>query len=285
MIFYKYHGAGNDFVLIDGFSDDFPKIIEEKEIGHLTRRLCKRHFGIGADGLILVKKSRIADVRMRIFNPDGNEAEMCGNGIRCLAKHVYDRDIIKKTRMTVETAAGIKKVETTVRGGKVTYARVDMGRPLFAGKDIPARVSGHVMNHLIDVGEDGEVEISAVNTGVPHAVIFVDDVENIDVIKIGRSIRYNELFPMGTNVNFVERIDRNVFKIRTYERGVEDETLACGTGICAAGAVLSASEKGEKACLKDPLEFRAKGGVVFVELRDGRIYMNGPAEFVFEGVV
>ncbi len=281
MIFYKYHGAGNDFILIDSL----PDIIEEKDIGGLTRRLCKRHFGIGADGLILVKKSRIADVRMRIFNPDGNEAEMCGNGIRCLAKHVYDRDIIKKTRMTVETAAGIKKVETTVRGGKVIYARVDMGRPLFAGKDIPARVSGHVMNHLIDVGEDGEVEISAVNTGVPHAVIFVDDVENIDVIKIWRSIRYNELFPMGTNVNFVERIDRNVFKIRTYERGVEDETLACGTGICAAGAVLSASEKGEKACLKDPLEFRAKGGVVFVELRDGRIYMNGPAEFVFEGVV
>ncbi len=276
-MFYKYHGAGNDFVLIDNVLD----IIEEKDKERLSRRLCKRHFGIGADGLILVEKSRMADVKMRIFNPDGSEAEMCGNGIRCLAKHVYDRGIVRKTRMIIETISGMRKVKNTIRGGSVTYVMVDMGRPVFEGKDIPSIVSGHIMNHLIKVG-DREVEISAVNTGVPHAVIFVDDVGDTDVMKIGRSIRYNELFPRGTNVNFVERVDRNVFKIRTYERGVEDETLACGTGICAAGAVLSAFKKGRP---EKSLEFRAKGGVVFVELKDERIYMNGPAEFVFEGEI
>ncbi len=291
MRFYKYHGAGNDFVLID----NIPDTIKEKDKGKLSRRLCKRHFGIGADGLILVEKSRVADVKMRIFNPDGSEAEMCGNGIRCLAKHVYDRGIVRKTQMTIETISGMREVKNTIRGGSVTYVMVDMGRPVFEGKDIPSMVSGRIMNHMIKVGEGGcggggegaggsgeDVEISAVNTGVPHVVIFVDDVGNTDVMKIGRSIRYCELFPSGTNVNFVERVDRNVFKIRTYERGVEDETLACGTGICATGAVLSASKKGHR---ENSLEFRAKGGVVFVELKDERIYMNGPAEFVFEGEI
>jgi diaminopimelate epimerase len=279
MRFYKYHGAGNDFVLVDNLDEKIP----EEEKSRLAKIFCDRKFGVGGDGLVLVEKSGKADIKMRIFNPDGTEPGMCGNAIRCFAKHVYDKGIIKKGEILIETSAGVKKVKVTVEGGRVTYVRVEMGKPKFERAKIPAKGSGALLNQKIKV-EGKELEISAVNTGVPHAVIFVDDVDQADVLGVGMAIRYNELFPKGTNVNFLQKIGDNAFKVRTYERGVEGETLACGTGIAACGAISAVLGKVDVA---KRIEFKAKGGTIYIEV-EGKgeeitIYMNGPATFVFEG--
>ncbi len=270
MDFYKYHGAGNDFIIIENIRGRVP----EDHKPTLARRLCHRRFGIGGDGLIFVEPSGDADVRMRIFNPDGSEAEMCGNGIRCLAKHVHDFGIVPKEEIAVETMAGVKEVVLTVDEGKATYVRVDMGRP---------RIS--MTSEVIEAG-GREVEITALDTGVPHVVVFTEDLEGTDVRGTGSAIRYmTHLFPRGTNVNFVQETGDNTFSIRTYERGVEAETLACGTGITASGVAAVMLKKADPA---KPLEFHARGGTVFIEVEmEGggiaRAYMNGPAEFVFKG--
>ncbi|NOZ76278.1 MAG: diaminopimelate epimerase [Euryarchaeota archaeon] len=272
MDFCKYHGAGNDFVVVDNLQGR----IREGEKPGLARRLCHRRFGVGADGLILVEPSGEADVRMRIFNPDGSEAEMCGNGIRCLAKHVHDSGLVPKEEIAVETMAGVKEVALTVEDGRVTYVRVDMGRP---------RVS--MVARTIGV-EDGEVEVTALDTGVPHVVVFTDDLDGVDVRGLGAELRYRtDLFPRGTNVNFVQGAGDNTFRIRTYERGVEAETLACGTGITASGVAAVILGKADPA---RPVEFRARGGTVFIEVEmEGgevkRAYMRGPVEFVFRGQI
>lgn len=266
MKFYKYHGAGNDFILIENLKGKIP----EKKKSELARKLCNRRFGIGGDGLLLVENSKVADARMRIFNPDGSEAEMCGNGIRCFAKYLHDGGIARKKKISIETLAGIKKVSLTTEDKKVTYVRVDMGGPVLKNLSQKIRIN------------DGEFEVSILEVGVPHVVVFVNDVENTDVRSVGRAIRYNKLFPNGTNVNFVQEVGGNVLKIRTYERGVEDETLACGTGISACGfaALLLGRAKAGKA-----IEIRARGGTLFIEVEGKKLYMNGPAEFVFEGEI
>ncbi len=280
MNFFKYHGAGNDFVLIDNREG---KISEERK-PDLGRQLCNRRFGIGGDGLMLVETSSKADSKMRIFNPDGSEPEMCGNGIRCVAKYVYD-NIIKKDEIAIETLAGVKNVRL-YKEKETTYVRVNMGRPLFERKDIPATGEGRLLREKIEV--DGrEFEIYAVNTGVPHVIIFVEDIKRTDVINIGRAVRNHSLFPEGTNVNFLEIVYANLFKIRTYERGVEDETLACGTGITAAGVIGVIVEEADP---KEPIEIVAKGGTVYIEaeMKDTEIetaFMRGPVEFVFEGEI
>lgn len=277
MKFFKYHGAGNDFILIDNLRDEIP----EKNKPSLAEKLCHRRFGIGGDGLVLVEGSSVADVKMRIFNPDGSEPEMCGNAIRCLAKYVYDKGVVRKEEIAVETLAGVKEVEATLEDGEVAYVKVDIGAPIFEREEIPAVGRGRLLREKVKT-EEGEVEISAVNTGVPHAVVFVEDVEEADVIGMGRAIRYSEIFPEGANVNFVQRLGENVFKVRTYERGVEDETLACGTGIVACGAV--AVELGEAEAGR-PMEIRARGGKIYIEVEEGRMSLKGPVEFVFEGDV
>lgn len=279
MRFYKYHGAGNDFVLVDNLDEKIP----EEEKSRLAKIFCDRKFGVGGDGLVLVEKSGKADIKMRIFNPDGTEPGMCGNAIRCFAKYVYDKGIRKKGEILIETSAGVKKVKVTVEG-EVTYVKVEMGKPKFERAKIPANGSGTLLNQKIRV-EGKELKISAVNTGVPHAVIFVDDVDQADVLGVGMTIRYNELFPKGTNVNFLQKIGDNAFKVRTYERGVEGETLACGTGVAACGAISAVLGKVD---VTKPIEFKAKGGTIYIEVEGkGReiktIYMNGPATFVFEG--
>ncbi|MFQ6136000.1 MAG: diaminopimelate epimerase [Candidatus Hydrothermarchaeales archaeon] len=282
MKFHKYQGAGNDFVLIENLDARIP----EGKKGDIATRLCDRRFGIGGDGLLLVEGSNEADVRMRVFNPDGSEPEMCGNGIRCISKHVYDNGIVGKEEISIETLAGIKKVKNTIRDGRVTYVKVEMGRPEFERSKIPAKGSGLLLNQKMEVdGED--VEISAINTGVPHVVVFVDDIEEVEVRRIGRAIRYSGLFPEGTNVNFVQEVGNNIFKVRTYERGVEDETLACGTGIAACGAISVALDRADP---EKPTEFRARGGTIYIEVEGRgekieRVYMNGPVEFVFEGEI
>ncbi len=282
MKFWKYHGAGNDFVLLENTRGR----IKEASKPELAKKLCHRHLGIGGDGLLLVERSKIANAKMRIFNPDGSEAEMCGNGVRCFAKHVYERGIARKKKITIETLAGVKTVELTLKRGVVTYVRVDMGRPEFERGKIPARGEGKFLSETIELNGN-KIEISAVNTGVPHAVIFVESIDDADVTALGRAIRRCEIFPVGANVNFVQTLGRNTFKIRTYERGVEDETLACGTGICAAASVAVALEK---AAANSEIELQAMGGTIFVDVEKkggdiSRVFMRGPVSFVFSGEI
>jgi diaminopimelate epimerase len=280
MRFYKYHGAGNDFVLIDNRGGEIP----EERKSDLAMHLCNRNFGIGADGLLLVETSSNADAKMRIFNPDGSEPDMCGNGLRCLAKYMHD-SVTKKDEISIETLAGIKDVRLH-KENKVTYVRVNMGKPLFERRDIPTTGEGRILKEKLEAGGK-EIEIYAVNTGVPHVVTFVDDIRKADVINTGREVRNNPIFPEGTNVNFVEIVCANLFKVRTYERGVEDETLACGTGITAVGVICVIVGEADS---EDSIEIIAKGGTAYVEvdLKGTEIetaYLKGPAEFVFEGKI
>jgi diaminopimelate epimerase len=269
MRFYKYHGTGNDFIIIDNRNES----IREAGKGELAKELCDRHFGIGGDGLILAETSSRADGRMRIFNPDGSEAEMCGNGVRCMGKFLYETGT-QKERLLIETIAGIKEVSLTIERGEVAYLTVEMGSPKDTALDKR-------------LGLDGKVwEYSFIDTGVPHVVIFVDDLESVDVTGVAPAVRFNPVFPKGTNVNFVEKIKERAFKIRTYERGVERETLACGTGISASGVAavfLGIAPDDEE------LEFQARGGTVFVRLvkenTNVKVFITGPAKFVFEGEV
>jgi diaminopimelate epimerase len=269
MKFFKYQGAGNDFIIIDNRRGDVP----EKEKSLLAKAVCDRHFGVGGDGLILVESSERADARMRIFNPDGSEAEMCGNGIRCMGKFLHERGA-KKDNLLIETVGGVRELELTVEGGNVTQLEVDM--------DVPMDVS---LNRNLQV-DDRLWDYSYVDMGVPHTVIFVDDLETFDLEGLAPGIRYNPVFPRGTNVNLVQQLGGRVFKIRTYERGVERETLACGTGISASAVVaVFLGYAGEE----EELEFRARGGTLHVTIKREdsgiRVFMKGPAEFVFEGNV
>ncbi len=278
MQFYKYHGAGNDFIVVDNRS----QVIPEEKLSLAAQKLCHRNFGVGGDGLVLIENSSTADVKFRIFNPDGSEAEMCGNGIRCFAKHVYDYGIVSSPVIEVETLAGVLKVEV-VESGKTSYIKVDMGTPGFEPEKIPT--SAESWRDIKVKTPEGYVSVNACNTGVPHAVVFVDSVENTRVEELGRSIRWSEVFPQGTNVNFVEPLGDGKFRIRTYERGVEAETLACGTGITASAVVAYVLGKAGKR-----QEFIARGGTVYVELetegdRVKKAYMIGPAELVFRGEI
>jgi diaminopimelate epimerase len=270
MKFFKYHGTGNDFIIIDNREGE----IRENEKSDLSIKLCDRHFGVGGDGLILVEPSNEADTRMRIFNPNGSEAEMCGNGIRCTGRFLLETGL-RSEDLSIETLAGVKELEVKGLQGGEAYFRVDMGAPV----DVS-------LGKKLDV--EGEVwEYSYVDMGVPHVVLFVEDVDSVEIEKIAPKIRFNQLFPRGANVNFVEKVKDRSFKIRTYERGVERETLACGTGISASGVVVvfqGLAEGGED------LEFQARGGNVLVNVvkQDGggiEVFMSGPAEFVFEGDV
>jgi diaminopimelate epimerase len=269
MRFFKYHGTGNDFIIIDNLNES----IREVEKEELAKALCDRHFGIGGDGLILVETSNQADGRMRIFNPDGSEAEMCGNGIRCMGKFLYETGM-QKEGLLIETASGIKELALTVERGAIKYLTVDMGAPIDVSLNKKIEIEGLVWDY------------SFVDLGVPHVVIFVEDLDTVDISKIAPAIRFNPAFPKGANVNFAQKIRERAFKIRTYERGVERETQACGTGISASGV---ASVFLGKAPYGEELEFQARGGSVFVKLiksgAEVKVFMTGAAEFVFEGDV
>lgn len=272
--FTKMHGAGNDFIIIS----EFQKIlIPEKNKSEFSARVSDRHFGIGSDGVIFVQKSKTEDAKMLFYNPDGSRAEICGNGIRCFAKYLYDTGIVKKKKIRVETFSGMVVPEILDETGKITNIRVNMGSPIVEFINRIFRIDGN------------SYKITSVNMGNPHAILFLDNIENINVRTIGSSIRnLKKLFKNGTNVHFVQKIGKNKFKIRSYERGVEDETLACGTGICAAGvaAVLNRRANGEK-----PIKFHARGGNLTIELETynknkiKRVYMTGPAEEVFTGEI
>lgn len=263
--FTKLHGNGNDFILIDEYKGE---IVPEKS--SFARKYCDRRFGIGADGVMYLGSSDIADIRMRIFNPDGTEAEMCGNGIRCLVKYALEEGYVKKNA-SVETPVGVLSVSS--RNDGKTWVTVNMGIPQFAREKIPAKGTGE----FLDVEMHG-YHVSAVNTGVPHAVIFVESFDP-DLMLAAPGIRSDPIFPKGANVNFVLVNSREEITIRTYERGVEAETLSCGTGAVAAAA--TAHRLGKTG---DTVRVNTTGGELRITL-DDFAFMEGKAERVFEGTV
>lgn len=274
MDFVKMHGLGNDFVFIED------KTGQDKDYTVLARAMCNRHTGIGADGLIVIVDSRVADVRMRIINSDGSEAEMCGNGIRCFAKYVYDSGIIEKKQFTVETPAGIMEPEVTVGAdNKAELITINMGRPSFNRSEIPMEgTNGRVLNE--DLCVDGENwKITSLLMGVPHTVTYVDDVDSVDIEKIGPLFEKHEAFPKHTNINFAQQMDDRTVKVRTWERGA-GATLACGTGSCSvAVASFLNGRTGREVDIQLPL------GTLHIEYReeDGNVYMTGPAAVSFTG--
>jgi diaminopimelate epimerase len=275
--FVKMQGIGNDFVVVNGFEEAIP----EEQLPEISRRLNDRKFGVGGDGLILVLPSKVADFRMRMFNPDGSEAEMCGNGIRCFAKYVYDRKLIAEPQVKVETLAGVKHLKLFTRGGKVDAVRVDMGQPRLNRAEIPMRgdTNGPVIGEALRA--DGRrFEITAVSMGNPHAVIFEDKLESLPVERYGPHIENHKAFPQRTNVQFVKVLSSSEIVLRTWERGA-GVTLACGTGACAAvvAGVLN-GRTGKRVTV------HLLGGDLLVEWNgDNRVFMTGPAEEVFVGEI
>jgi diaminopimelate epimerase len=270
LAFSKMHGLGNDFILID--CRDAAPAVGNEEWGALSRRLCHRRFGVGADQVLLLYSSVAADFGMRIFNADGSEVEMCGNGIRCLARYIWDRGLSAKDIIEVETAAGIIRPEKT--GDLV---RVDMGEPVLDGRRIPVDHDGLVKDFPLRI-LDREFYITCVSMGNPHAVIVVEDAARFEVAKYGPLIENNRFFPNRTNVEFIQLLDRGKMRMRVWERGA-GETMACGTG--ASAAVVAAAIKG---LAERRVTVLLNGGELVIEWKDDKhVYMTGPAVEVFEG--
>ncbi len=268
MKFTKMHGCGNDFVVINAF-DGYPKDIPE-----LSRRVCKRNFGVGADGLVLAVPSDIADFKMRFFNPDGSEAEMCGNAIRCISNYVRDENIVRKDFLKIETLAGI--LYTQKAGDEV---KVDMGEPVLNGKDIPVDINKEKIIKEKLLIDDKEFEITCVSMGNPHCVIFVPEITDELVLSYGPKVEKNNLFPNKTNTEFIKVISKSEIDMRVYERGA-GETLACGTGACAS--VVSGVLAGytSRKC-----KVHLLGGDLFIDWQEdnNHVFMTGPAVTVFRG--
>ncbi|MDD3706563.1 MAG: diaminopimelate epimerase [Clostridiaceae bacterium] len=273
MKFYKYTGLGNDFVLIDNLRGNIH--IDSS----IAKTMCNRYFGIGADGIILASKSENCDIRMEIYNSDGSIGEMCGNGSRCFAKFCYEKNLIKKENFTIETLACVIAPKLNIEDGIVKDVTVDMGLPKFGSKDIPFKVNlDKVANYPIQV--DGkDYIITSMFMGVPHTIIFTDDVEDEKVISEGKKIEVSEYFPRKTNVNFVSIINRDEIILRTWERAV-GYTLACGTGSCAS--VVAGIIGGY---LDSKVKVHLRGGDLSIEWNKGEhVQMTGEAKEVFTGV-
>lgn len=275
MKFTKMQGLGNDYVYVNCFEE---KIENPPAV---ARYVSDRHFGIGSDGLIMINPSEVADFEMEMYNADGSRGEMCGNGIRCVAKYVYDYGLTDKTQISVETLGGIKYLDLTVEDGKVVLVKVDMGKPELKSDLIPIISENEkVIDEPIEV--DGQVyHMTGVSMGNPHTVIYVDDVKNLDLEKIGPKFENHERFPKRINTEFVHCIDRNTVEMRVWERG-SGETLACGTGACAV-AVASILNN-----LTDTrVTVKLLGGDLQIEWNreKDRVFMTGPVTVVFDGVI
>ncbi|MEI0602854.1 diaminopimelate epimerase [Brachyspira alvinipulli] len=273
--FTKMHGIGNDYIYIDCFKEKFTADDAKK----YSSMLSNRHYSIGADGVILIMPSDRADVRMRMFNADGSESEMCGNGVRCVAKYAYDKGISKNNPMKIETLRGILEAKLFIKDSEVDSVEINMDSPIFDGLEIPTTID---KNPIIDepINIDGKIyNFTAVSMGNPHAVIFLDDIDNIDINYIGSYIENNNIFPNRTNVEFVKIISRGEVKQRTWERG-SGETLACGTGasaVCAAGFI---SGRTDNTILNHLL-----GGDLILRYENNQIFMKGEARYSFEGKI
>lgn len=275
MKFTKMQGLGNDYVYVDCTRQELPD--PEKT----ARIVSDRHFGIGSDGLILICPSDKADFEMRMYNADGSRGEMCGNGIRCVAKYVYDYGLTDQTSISVETLGGIKYLDLTVEHGKVSLVKVDMGTPILEPSRIPVAASGtRVVDEPLEV--EGKVyHMTCVSMGNPHAVIFMDDVAGMDLEKIGPSFENHERFPNRVNTEFVKVLDQNTVEMRVWERG-SGETLACGTGACAVAVASILNGYTE-----DQVTVRLLGGdlEIFWDRAEDKVYMTGPAKVVFDGEI
>ena len=277
MKFTKMQGIGNDYVYVNCFEETV------KDPAAVARYVSDRHFGIGSDGLILIKPSDIADCEMDMYNLDGSQGAMCGNGIRCVAKYVYDCGIVKKEKISVSTKSGIKYLDLTVRNGKVALVRVNMGSPILTASQIPVVSSTEEMiNAPLKV--NGETYyITAVSMGNPHAIVYMTDVDHLDIGEIGPYFENHMAFPDRVNTEFVEVLDDHTLKMRVWERG-SGETLACGTGACAVAvaSILNGHVDGEK-----PVTVKLLGGdlEIFWDRQENLVYMTGSAATVFDGEI
>ena len=273
MRFTKMHGIGNDYVYVNGLKEKI------ENPAKLAIQISDRHFGIGSDGLILINASKVADFEMEMYNADGSRSEMCGNGIRCVGKYVYDYGLTKETQVAIETLAGIKYLDLRIKEGKVETVRVDMGEPILRAEEIP------ILSDNEEVLEEGilvdgkEYRMTGVSMGNPHAVVAVDEVANFPIEEIGPKFENHERFPARMNAEFIKVIDRKHVEMRVWERG-SGETFACGTGACAVAV----------ACIRSGLVDRSVtihllGGDLFIEWdkRSNHVFMTGPATTVFEG--
>jgi len=274
MRFTKMHGAGNDYVYLDCFTESVPA-----DLPGLAREISHRHFGVGADGLILIHRSECADARMQMFNADGSEAEMCGNGIRCVAKYVFDHGHCQGDQLRIETVAGVLPVQLVVANERVEQVRVDMGQPILDGEEIPTTWTGSpVVNQSLSVaGHD--LEVTCVSMGNPHCVVFVEQLTDELVLQVGPQIEQAAQFPARVNVEFVEVLSSTEVRQRTWERG-SGETWACGTGACAVCVAGVLTGKTERQILNHLL-----GGDLQLHWaeEDQHVYMTGPATEVFQG--
>ena len=277
MKFTKMHGCGNDYVYVNGFVEK----LEMQAKPDIVRRLSDRHFGIGGDGVIFINPSRIADFEMEMWNADGTRAQMCGNGIRCVAKYVYDYGLTDKTSLTIESFGKIKYIDLTLENGKVSRVKVNMGAPILAAREVPVvSENERVINEEIEV--DGNTyRMTCVSMGNPHAVVFMDDIKNLEIEKVGPYFENHERFPERTNTEFVKVIDRNTVEMRVWERGT-GETLACGTGCCAI--VVACCLNG---LTENKVTVKVLGGELLCEWdrEKNLVYMTGPAVSVFEGTI
>ena len=274
MRFTKMHGAGNDYVYVDCFHERVPD-----DLARLAIAISDRHRGVGSDGLILIRPSQVADARMQMLNADGSESEMCGNGVRCVAKYVYDHGIARKDELKIETGRGVLELRLFTSGGRVDRVRVNMGPPILKSAEIPTRLPGDPPIQVpLDVA-GRELKVTCVSMGNPHCVTFVDEIDDEHVLRIGPQIERHPAFPKRVNAEFIKVISRGEIAMRVWERGT-GETQACGTGACAsavAGALAGLTDRRVLAHLPGgDLELEWSAG--------GDVYMTGPAVEVFEGV-
>ena len=277
MKFTKMHGIGNDYI----YFNCLEKEIENPE--ELSIKLSDRHFGVGGDGIVLILPSDKADFRMRMFNADGSEGKMCGNATRCIGKYVYEKGITNKREITLETLSGIKTLKLSVNEeNKVESVEVNMGEAILKASEIPVKFDKEkVINERIKIA-DSEYNITCVSMGNPHCVVYMDEIDDLDLEKLGPKFENDSIFPERVNTEFIKVIDENTLKMRVWERG-SGETWACGTGACAA--VVSSVLNGY--CKYDtPIRIKLLGGELSIKfMKNGLVYMSGPAEFVFEGSI
>lgn len=279
MKFTKMHGCGNDYVYVDGAKEQIPA----KDKPELVRKLSDRHFGIGGDGVIFVNPSDEADFEMEMYNMDGSRSEMCGNGIRCVAKFVYDKGLTDKEHISIISGGKVKYIDLNIENEKVSTVKVNMGEPILKAADIPVvtdNPEGSVIAENIEVAGN-TYKMTCVSMGNPHAVVFMEDVANLEIEKIGPLFENHQRFPRRTNTEFVKVIDRNNVEMRVWERGT-GETLACGTGTCATVVACVLNNLTE-----DEVNVKVLGGLIKIkwDREANLVYMTGPAATVFEGEI
>jgi diaminopimelate epimerase len=274
MRFTKMHGCGNDYVYVDCFTHPMPH-----DLAGLSRRISDRHFGVGSDGLILICPSDKADARMRMFNADGSESDMCGNGLRCIAKYVYDHGLVRKTTLTIEAGRKVVTAELEIAGGRVRQARIDMGEPILEAARIPTTLPGNPPQEAALILPERTFSVTCVSMGNPHCITFVDEITDALVLGIGPTVERHRAFPERTNVEFVKMIRPDDVTARVWERG-SGETLACGSGACAI--VVAAALTGRT---QRRITVHLPGGDLQLHWSesDNRVYLTGPAVEVFSG--